>query len=150
MGNPTSDKAELAGLLPALASGLGSKQRHVLVLLGHKSNFGHSICAAGIISVIASTAALYHGVVAVHLGVTTAFEILRSSDTVLLPTDSPAPFEVASKSIGSVNGTSVSGDNIHIVVLSNLQYICDPWLKQGAGPDGMKLLPIPTTDDHQC
>ncbi|MEC8429628.1 MAG: hypothetical protein VXZ35_14420, partial [Pseudomonadota bacterium] len=48
MGNPPSDLPELAGLLQVLAA---DSRPHPLVLVGHKASLGHSVCAAGLISV---------------------------------------------------------------------------------------------------
>jgi len=113
MGNPASDVPELAALVTALATTQDSQ----LVLLGHKTNFGHTVAAAGILSMMVSALALQYCVVPAHLNIDTKVDILRETDNVLLPTESfILPDSTSSLIYGSLNGTSVSGDNIHTVI----------------------------------
>ena len=116
MGNPPSDLPELAGLLQVLAA---DSRPHPLVLAGHKASFGHSVCAAGLISVMVSTLALQHALVPVHLGVVNVVSILQQAhERVLLPSEDRLQLTHATDSDGyaSVSGTSVSGDNVHLVL----------------------------------
>ena len=114
MGNPASDVPELTGLVAALATARDSE----LVLLGHKTNFGHSVCAAGLVSVLVSTIALQQHVVPAHLNVgETQLEIVRDAKGLLLPVGSHAFLgSVGSTLCTSISGTSVSGDNVHMVL----------------------------------
>ena len=113
MGNPPSDVPELTGLVAALATARDSE----LVLLGHKANFGHSVCAAGLVSVMVSALALQQHMVPAHLNVETPLDIVRDAEGVLLPVGSHALLgSVGSTLCASMSGTSVSGDNVHMVL----------------------------------
>ena len=116
MGNPPSDLPELSGLLLSLAP---RQRREALVLAGHKANFGHSVCAAGVISLALSTLTLQHGVVPVHLGVVDLVPILeKAQESMFLPVQRPMKLNEPAGEVwyGSVSGTSVSGDNVHLVL----------------------------------
>merc|ERR1712194_450018 len=90
-----------------------------LVLLGHKANFGHSVHAAGLISTMVSALAMQQQVVPAYLNVDKPIRILRETDAVLLPVGSHAFLDSAASMLrASISGTSVSGDNVHIVMWS--------------------------------
>ena len=123
MGNPPSDVPELTGLVAALATARDSE----LVLLGHKANFGHSVCAAGLVSVVVSALALQQNMVPAHLNIETQLDVMRDAEGVLLPVGSHALLSsVGSTMSTSVSGTSISGDNAHAVQQQCQRDLCHP------------------------
>ena len=119
MGNPPSDAPELTGLVAALATTRDSE----LVLLGHKANLGHAVCAAGLLSVMVSALALQQCVMPVHLNVKTRMRMLRETDTVLLPVNSHVIMQSGATRLlhTSISGTSVSGYNVHMLLQCSLE-----------------------------
>ena len=112
MGNSASDVPELIGLLAALTQ---------TVLVGHKTSYGHSVCASGIVSIIVSALVLQHNTVPRITNVTRPLrnrEVdLQDTERMLLPIAravSLVPQDGVTK-LG-VNGTSLSGDNVHIIL----------------------------------
>eukprot|EP00656_Telonema_subtile_P054515 TRINITY_DN8175_c0_g2_i8.p1 TRINITY_DN8175_c0_g2~~TRINITY_DN8175_c0_g2_i8.p1 ORF type:complete len:1223 (-),score=226.22 TRINITY_DN8175_c0_g2_i8:75-3743(-) len=111
MGNPMSDGPEVDGVLPVLTTNRTSP----LLLLSHKANLGHSVAASGILALIVATLAASHRTVPVAMNVPKLCKGLRGRDQVHLPTHEPAVLPGGDLLI-SVNGTSISGDNAHLVL----------------------------------
>eukprot|EP00656_Telonema_subtile_P038249 TRINITY_DN4292_c0_g4_i5.p1 TRINITY_DN4292_c0_g4~~TRINITY_DN4292_c0_g4_i5.p1 ORF type:complete len:1178 (-),score=277.94 TRINITY_DN4292_c0_g4_i5:413-3946(-) len=111
MGNPASDGPEADGVMRVLLSGDRSSP---LLLVGHKANIGHSVAASGVLAVIVTALALRNRAVPPLLGVEKPIKCLRGREHVLLPSE---VMRMGGGVVhGSVSGTSMSGDNTHLVL----------------------------------
>eukprot|EP00656_Telonema_subtile_P029654 TRINITY_DN32740_c0_g1_i2.p1 TRINITY_DN32740_c0_g1~~TRINITY_DN32740_c0_g1_i2.p1 ORF type:complete len:242 (+),score=27.62 TRINITY_DN32740_c0_g1_i2:121-846(+) len=113
MGNPASDYPELAGLSDALK---GERGEQPLVITGHKANFGHSGLASGIIAVVVASLVSEHRRVPPHINVTKPMSIITRSAFYELPVDSVRELPTQDPILTSISGTSISGDNIHLIL----------------------------------
>ena len=86
-----------------------------LVLAGHKANYGHTQSATGLVALVASVLAMQHRSIPKHLNVAHPADIV-TEHSLLLPTDAAHQFEYEGYLLGCINGTSVSGDNVHLVL----------------------------------
>lgn len=113
MGRKGSDEPEAVGVIRALSALRGDS---TTVLAGHKACTGHTIAASGIVSVIATATVLEHRRVPRHLNVRRPFKsISEASDIVHLPIRSSQILPMGPLN-GSISGTSISGDNVHLVL----------------------------------
>ena len=115
MGNPASDQFEIEGVLGFLAN----HNANPLVLATHKANIGHSNFAAGVLGLIASTLVLAHRIVPPTINVAAPCRSLQQMHTVILSTNKSTQLELTGQLLGCMNGTSISGDNVHIVLQHN-------------------------------
>eukprot|EP00656_Telonema_subtile_P003376 TRINITY_DN11543_c0_g1_i3.p1 TRINITY_DN11543_c0_g1~~TRINITY_DN11543_c0_g1_i3.p1 ORF type:complete len:2117 (+),score=442.26 TRINITY_DN11543_c0_g1_i3:173-6523(+) len=99
--------------LMAVGTVLGSDRASPLVLANHKANFGHSVAASGLIGTITLLLAMQQKRVPRHLGVERPLEEVREMS---LPRESPVVLGSADPIHGGINGTSISGDNVHLVL----------------------------------
>ena len=119
MGSLPSDLPEAQGVLPVLT---GSRTADQLVLLGHKSSFGHSVAASGILGAIVTALALQHRVVPVPANFGKPLQLLQETKKILIPTSGPHLLDTSSTMSGVTNGTSFSGHNVHAVFQHNLNH----------------------------
>ena len=117
MANKACDIPEVIAMTNVFAA-----QRPVdapFVLIGHKSNFGHTEAASGIVAVVLATQILQQKLVPPNFGVHTPHpECLVAG--VLLPISDPVGIDCSDRWAGVINGTAASGNNVSIV----LEYIC--------------------------
>eukprot|EP00656_Telonema_subtile_P023386 TRINITY_DN247_c0_g1_i1.p1 TRINITY_DN247_c0_g1~~TRINITY_DN247_c0_g1_i1.p1 ORF type:complete len:1771 (+),score=365.19 TRINITY_DN247_c0_g1_i1:318-5630(+) len=112
MGNPASDSPEFQGLFAALKEG---RESHLLVA-GFKANFGHSMLASGLIAVVLTTLVGQHRQVPRHINVTKVMKQIRDAKVVDLPIHAAADLEPKGEILMNISGTSVSGDNVNMVL----------------------------------
>jgi acetyltransferase EpsM len=110
MGAPNSDIPEAMAIVDVL----GVDRTEALVLANHKANFGHSEYASGLVALVTTICSLNHNSVAQHLRVTKPLFEIVNAPMVLLPNE----YAVQVGQCASVNGTSFSGNNVHLILLN--------------------------------
>jgi acyl carrier protein len=84
------------------------------VLANHKANFGHSEYASGLVALVTTICSLNHNSVAPHVHISQPIFEIDSTPLIQLP----VACAVDVGACASVNGTSFSGTNIHLVLHS--------------------------------
>ena len=110
MGSAISDNAEVLAVLKSLA--VASPREQPLVVLAHKASIGHSVEAAGVIAVILTTLALRHSLSPQLIKLEEFSRKLRLTKKILVPTHAVVPVA----GVASISGTSVSGDNVNLLL----------------------------------
>ena len=110
MGAPNSDIPEAMAIVDVL----GVDRTEALVLANHKANFGHSEYASGLVALVTTICSLNHNSVAPHVHISRPIFEIDSTPLIQLPV--ACAMDVGA--CASVNGTSFSGTNIHLVLHS--------------------------------
>ena len=120
-GAPNSDLPEVTAIIDGVASGRSAT--NPLSILGHKANFGHTVSGAGILAILVACAVLHNRQVPGQMNLQVPARKLRESETILLPrvTTKISKGEVGSM-VGTISGTSASGDNVHLGMLHSPQH----------------------------
>eukprot|EP00656_Telonema_subtile_P011623 TRINITY_DN15761_c0_g1_i1.p1 TRINITY_DN15761_c0_g1~~TRINITY_DN15761_c0_g1_i1.p1 ORF type:complete len:638 (-),score=66.32 TRINITY_DN15761_c0_g1_i1:282-2195(-) len=114
MGSRGADIPEIMAISRAL-----TRERTMgeeLILANDKGTFGHSEYASGLVALLSTTLILQHRRVPVHVGVSQPLEQILKDPNLILPLECPAKLMFPTELFASINGTSASGDNIHLVL----------------------------------
>eukprot|EP00656_Telonema_subtile_P051149 TRINITY_DN6818_c0_g1_i4.p1 TRINITY_DN6818_c0_g1~~TRINITY_DN6818_c0_g1_i4.p1 ORF type:complete len:721 (-),score=177.91 TRINITY_DN6818_c0_g1_i4:271-2433(-) len=111
-GNPASDGPEVDGVLRTL---LPPDRQSILTILGHKANVGHSVAASGVLGIIVTALSLQKRMVPATLHLQKQLKNLRDKKQLLIPAE-VVNLHTGGKVLASINGTSVSGDNVNLIV----------------------------------
>ena len=93
-----------------------------LSLLSHTHIFGHSLAASGLAGLVTTALALQSRSVPADRLVTQPLAQLSERLDLMLAMDSVICFAPASEIVGSMSGTSFSGDDLHIVACHDTRH----------------------------
>ncbi|MES2741334.1 MAG: type I polyketide synthase, partial [Pseudomonadota bacterium] len=115
-GTPLGDPVELNALQEAFSAPGG--KRHFCALTSTKGNFGHTLAASGLVSLIAMVQSLRHGVIppTLHCGRESAYFDWASSAFYVNKTLRPWPLAEGAPRTGAVSAFGMSGTNCHVVL----------------------------------